>query len=109
MTRWLVLGALLFVVVIAAIAYTRWSGAAEPHVTGVVLEVQSQSLVMPDWFRLRDSQGREWRFRVDPAAVTDPIHPMNASHLRQHLALADPVTVYFRNEPDGPVAYRIVD
>jgi hypothetical protein len=110
MRRGLAAGALLFVIVIAGIAYTTWTrAAAAPRVTGVILEVQSQSLILPEWFRLRDSEGREWRFRVDPAAVTDRQHPMNAAHLRQHLALGDPVTVYYREERDGPVAYRIVD
>ncbi|MFN8533483.1 MAG: hypothetical protein U0556_08040 [Dehalococcoidia bacterium] len=108
MKRWLVAGALLFVVVIAGTAFVTWS-RREPQVRGVVLEVQSQSLVMPDWFRLREKSGREWRFRVDPAVIVDPQHPMNAAHLRQHLALADEVTVFYRDEPEGPIAYRIID
>ncbi|GIW09076.1 MAG: hypothetical protein KatS3mg061_0133 [Dehalococcoidia bacterium] len=110
MRRWLPLGALLLLLGGAGLAFARWPRpSTELSVRGVVLEVQASGLVYPEWFRLRDSTGREWRFGVDPAAVTDRTHPMNAAHLRQHLALADPVTVFYREEPTGPVAYRIED
>jgi hypothetical protein len=34
---------------------------------------------------------------------------MNVAHLRHHLALGAPVTVYYRDAVGGPVAYRLVD
>ena len=110
MKRRLPLGLLFVLLAGAGLAFAGWPRpSAELSVRGVILEVQSSDLVYPDWFRLRDSTGREWRFRVDPAAVTDRVHPMNAAHLRQHLALADQVTVFYREGPDGPIAYRMED
>jgi hypothetical protein len=110
MIRWLIAASALIAIATATAAVQVWSRAlVAPWVMGVVLEVQSQSPVSPEWFRLRDNRGREWRFRVDPAAVTDPHHPMNVAHLRHHLALGAPVTVYYRDAVGGPVAYRLVD
>lgn len=110
MIRWLIAASVLVALATGTAAYEVWSRVlASPRVMGVIVEVRSQSPAFPEWFRLRDSQGREWRFRVDPAAGSDPRHPMNAGHLRQYLALGAPVTVYYREAVGGPVAYRIVD
>lgn len=81
----------------------------ETSVRGVILDVQGQSIGVPDSFRVRDNAGREWTFRADPSIVTDPNHPNNAAHLRAHLATVDQVTVYYHETPQGPVAYRVTD
>lgn len=93
-----------------AVAMLAMRQQPELKVTGVVLEVEGNSLVLPQSILVGEyGGGKLWRFKVDPAAVADPAHPMNAAHLRQHLAFADPITVYYRNGSDGPIAYRIVD
>jgi hypothetical protein len=81
----------------------------ETSVRGVILDVQGQSIGVPDSFKIRDNAGREWTFRADPSIVTDPTHPNNAAHLRAHMATVDQVTVYYRDSPQGPVAYRVTD
>jgi hypothetical protein len=57
---------------------------------GVLLEVQARSLIEAESVTLRDDRGQLFTFRVDPEVMTNRDAPQTASHLRQHMALADP-------------------
>ena len=82
---------------------------ATASVRGVLLDVQSASLILATQVTLRDEQGRIWVFAVDPQVSNNPEQSQSASHLRSHMALADPVIVRYRTTTDGPLALRILD
>lgn len=98
------------VAVLGVVAAGRLGAApAERTVRGVLLEVQASSPVYADQVTLRDDEGQTWSFRVDPAVSTNREEPQSAGHLRQHMALVEPMLVRYRETPDGPIAMRIVD
>lgn len=78
-------------------------------VRGVLLAVQSTSPVQADQVTLRDDEGRVWTFRVSPEVAANPEEPQSAGHLREHMALVEPVLVRYREEAGGFVAVRILD
>ena len=63
-------------------------------VRGILVNVEARSLVYAEQVVLRDEEGRNWTFRVSPEVARDPTEPQSASHLRQHMTLAEPVRVY---------------
>jgi hypothetical protein len=86
------------------LAVVACQGPALPErVRGVVVSVEAQSLARADSVTVRAADGREYRFRVHPAVSWTP------GHLREHMALGEPIVVDFTREPDGLVAVRIDD
>ena len=82
---------------------------AEPVVEsarGVVLNVESASILRVDAITILTADGRHVRFAVDES--TD-LGGFTASHLRSHGLEGDPVTVNFKNEGDELVAVRLTD
>lgn len=102
-------GALLLVAALGVVLWLSQAGAGEQEVEGVLVDVQSRDIVNAERVTLRDAEGALRAFRVSPEVAANPDHPNSASHLRQHLAAADPVIVRFKMTPDGPVAIRILD
>jgi hypothetical protein len=78
-------------------------------VRGVLLDVQARSLVFADQVTVRDSEGRLWTFDVAPEVSTNEDEPQSASHLRQHMAMAEPVIVRYRISSGRAEAVRIFD
>ncbi len=71
--------------------------ACEPTLsteTGLVTDVQSTSLTDIDGFRLRTSDGRTLAFSTVGSRYQDDGFPIQ--HLREHMALAEPVQVTYR-------------
>jgi len=79
------------------------------EIRGVLIDVQSREIVNADAVTLRDEGGVDRTFRVSPEVANNSEHPNSASHLRQHMMLADPVIIRYHNTADGPVAVRILD
>lgn len=75
----------------------------------MLLEVRSTSIVQDERITLRDEGGRVRIIGVAPERMNNPEHRHSASHLRQHMALGDPMVVHDRETPEGPVALRIID
>lgn len=76
---------------------------AEPTtVRGLIVGVRAESIAQAQSFELR-TPDRVLSFRVEGDLGFTP------SHLREHMVLAEPVTVTYRDEPDGPVALRVED
>ncbi len=96
---------------VVVIISVTWSATRPPlhSVRGALLDVRSSSIVQAEQITLRDEQGQGWTFRVAPEAMSNPEHPQSASHLRQHMVMAEPMMVYYRETREGLVAYRIVD
>jgi len=76
---------------------------------GVLLEVSSSSLQKLDSFTMRTNDGRELTFVPAPNFNADATHAMTPGHMRQHMALADPVLVTYREENGQLVALSAVD
>jgi hypothetical protein len=76
---------------------------------GVLVDVQSPSLQRVDSFVVRTDDGRELEFTPAPDFNTGLQHAMSPGHMRQHMALADPVTVTFRQENGKLIALSATD
>jgi hypothetical protein len=91
------------------LAGTLACGRQPTEVQGVLVDVQSSEIVNADAVSVRAADGTIHTFRVSPEVAADREHPTTASHLRQHMAVADPVVVRYRETPEGRVAFQIVD
>jgi hypothetical protein len=78
-------------------------------VRGVLLDVQSASLQRVDEFTLRTDDGEELSFTPAPDFNVGVEHQMTPGHMRQHMALGDPVTVTYRDENGQHIALSATD
>jgi hypothetical protein len=99
----------LGIIVPIAVMAQRSNSSQIYEIKGVLLEVQAKNLVYADTITMRDEHNHLMTFNVDPEAVTNTESPQTASHLRQHMSLAEPVIVRYRETPKGLVAIRIID
>ncbi len=77
--------------------------AAPRQVRGMILEVVARDLTEVALLRLRDSQGREWRFTTDgPVGITP-------SHLKEHQVFGQTVQVTYTERQGQLVALAILD
>lgn len=74
---------------------------------GFIIGVESTSITEVDSFVLRTSEGTELTFRVGTLELGNAAFP--ATHLREHMALNQPVAVAFREDEGVLVAYRLKD
>lgn len=79
------------------------SSAGEQSVRGHVLDVQARSLTEVESLTLVDDQGKEWQFQAQGNVGFTP------SHIREHMLLGQPVTVFYREEGEALVAVRVTD
>jgi hypothetical protein len=78
--------------------------AAPPRtVRGVVLSVEATTPARATAITLRADNGEEYRLLVAPGVNMTP------GHLREHMALGEPVVVELTRGADGLVAVRIDD
>jgi hypothetical protein len=78
-------------------------------VRGVLLDVEAPSLQKVDSFTLRSDDGQELHFVTAPNFNQGVSHLMTPGHMRQHMALADPVEVTYRDDNGTLVALTAVD
>ena len=76
---------------------------------GVLLDVEAPSIQKVDSFTLRSDDGQELHFVTAPDFNQDVAHLMTPGHMRQHMALADPVEVTYRSDNGTLVALTAVD
>jgi hypothetical protein len=76
---------------------------------GVLLEVESPSIQRIERFTLRTDDGQEVTFSAAPDFNANASHAMTPGHMRQHMALADPVEVTYRDDNGALVAVTAVD
>ncbi len=100
--------ALALAVVVSACAPA--SATAQPQtVRGVLLDVEAPSIQKVDSFTLRTDDGQELHFVTAQNFNQGVAHLMTPGHMRQHMALADPVEVTYRDENGALVAQSAVD
>jgi hypothetical protein len=75
--------------------------------TGIVIAVDQASVTTVRSFTLRTNDGQELVFSVGALDLNDNAFPAN--HLREHLALAEPINVEYRAEGTDRVAFRLTD
>jgi hypothetical protein len=85
------------------------AAAGSQTVHGVLLEVQSASIQRVERFTLRTDAGQEMAFVAAPDFNAGASHAMTPGHMRQHMALADPVRVTYREENGTLVALSATD
>jgi hypothetical protein len=85
--------------------------AAPPSHTirGVLVDVESRGLQQLDRFSIRTDSGEELTFTPAPNFNQGELHAMTPGHMRQHMALADPVTVTYRDDGGHLVALSATD
>jgi hypothetical protein len=83
--------------------------AATQTVNGVLVDVHSPSIQRVDSFVVRTDDGRELEFSAAPNFNEGASHAMSPGHMRQHMALADPVTVVYREENGRLIALSATD
>jgi hypothetical protein len=76
---------------------------------GVLLEVQSPGIQQVERFTLRTDDGQELTFVAAPNFNAGASHAMTPGHMRQHMAMADPVTVTYREENGALIALSATD
>lgn len=84
-------------------------GGGELFAEGVILEVEATSLTEVASFTLRTNDGETLVFAIAPDAAVDPDNGFVASHLRSHAGLGEQVAVYYREEGDARLAFRLED
>jgi hypothetical protein len=86
------------------------SASAQTHtVRGVLLDVESPGIQKVDSFTLRTDDGQELQFSTASDFNQGIAHLMTPGHMRQHMALADPVEVTYRDENGRHVALSATD
>jgi hypothetical protein len=84
--------------------------APETHVVrGVLLDVEAPTIQQVNSFTLRSDEGQELHFVTAPDFNQGVSHLMTPGHMRQHMALADPVEVTYRDNNGTHVALSAVD
>jgi len=77
------------------------ASAPTQTVRGVLLDVESPSIQKVDSFTLRTDSGDEMHFVTAPNFNQGSSHLMTPGHMRQHMALADPVEVTYEVDSSG--------
>ena len=85
------------------------AAAQTQTVRGVLIDVQARGLQQLDSFTVRTDDGQELTFTPAPNFNQGESHAMTPGHMRQHMALADPVTVTYRDEGGRLVALSATD
>jgi hypothetical protein len=86
------------------------SAAAQTQtVRGVLLDVESPGIQKVDSFTLRTDAGNELHFQTAPDFNQGVSHLMTPGHMRQHMALGDPVEVTYRDQNGTLVALSAAD
>ena len=103
--------ALALVVAVSLAAPLPGCASQPPERTerGILVDVQGASLQRVESFTLRTDDGRDLTFRPAPDFNAGASHSMTPGHMRQHMALAEPVTVSYREEGNSLVALRATD
>jgi hypothetical protein len=75
----------------------------------VLLDVESPGIQKVDSFTLRTTDGQEMHFITAPDFNQGASHLMTPGHMRQHMALGDPVEVSYTDRNGTLVAVSAAD
>jgi len=96
---------------VAALVFACAPAAPAPTLSahGVLLDVEAPSIDKVNSFTLRTDDGQELHFVTAENFNQGVQHLMTPGHMRQHMALADPIEVTYRNDNGTLVALTAVD
>jgi hypothetical protein len=95
---------------LVVVGCTAGATTAQTHtVRGVLLDVQSPSIQQVDQFTVRTDAGQELIFAAAPNFNAGATHAMTPGHMRQHMALAEPILVTYRDDNGKLVALSATD
>ena len=89
----------------AMVAAGTCGGSDIDQIDGLVIEVKAQTILTLASLTIQDETGRLWTLLT----FTQGFVGFTPSHLREHQALGQRVTVLYRDTPDGLIAVRIID
>src|SRR5215203_230489 len=95
---------MLMGIALAGLWVSQRREVSSPMVRGVLLDVEATSMIYAEQVTVRDNRGEIWVFDVSPEVMHDPEKRQSAAHLRQHMAAADPVRVFYVHTGDRPLA-----
>jgi hypothetical protein len=75
----------------------------------VLLDVVSPNIQKVDSFTLRSDDGQQMQFVAAPNFNEGVSHLMTPGHMRQHMALGEPVLVTYRDDNGTLVALTAAD
>ncbi len=81
--------------------------AGDRLAVGIVVDVRATGVTAVESFTLRSDDGTVTEFRVGRLDTGPNVFP--ATHLREHMALAQKVAVRYRDEGGERVAFRLAD
>jgi len=96
-------------VLVCACTSAAQSAPAALTARGVLLDVEAPSIQKVDSFTLRTDDGQELHFVTAPNFNEGISHLMTPGHMREHMALADPVEVTYRDDNGTLVALTAID
>jgi hypothetical protein len=76
---------------------------------GLLLDVVSPGIQQVDRFTLRTDDGQELAFVTAANFNAGASHAMTPGHMRQHMALAEPVLVTYRQDDGTLIALSATD
>lgn len=94
--------ALILVTMVAADAC---GGSNVEQIDGLVVDVKAQTIITLDSLTIQDKTGKLWTFDT----FTQGFVGFTPSHLKEHQVSAQPVTILYRNTPDGLIAVQVTD
>jgi len=101
--------AVVWLLAVGCSAVTAPSQAQTQMARGVLLDVVSPGIQQVDRFTLRTEDGQLMTFVAAADFNAGASHVMTAGHMRQHMALADPIIVTYRDENGALVALSATD
>ena len=75
------------------------------EVSGLVVDVQSQSILLIESLTIRDQDGKEWTFDIFPQGFIG----FTPSHLLEHQAAGELITITYEETPEGLSVVKIED
>lgn len=93
--------------VLGAMAGLIACGPSRATTAGFVIDMKSTSLTVVESFTLRTPEGVEQVFQVGSLELDGGAFP--AAHLREHMALAQPIAVAWVEQDGERVAIELVD
>ena len=94
---------LLSLVLLLAVFAATCDSDGLKRIDGQVEEAIGPPFGLPEYLQVRDHEGRTWEFAIEPTVT------FSTSHLLQHKARFEKVTVYYRETEEGLSAVRVTD
>lgn len=83
-------------------------GRPAAQISGVVVDVRAHSLLKFESIDVRDTEDTIWHFISEDFKPKSNVHSFTPSHVREHMLLGLPITVWYRQDKDGQLLIIVV-